>query len=486
MLPMSKQDLMQKVVSLAKRRGLVFPGSEIYGGLANSYDYGPLGVEMLRNIKNHWWQTFVQDREEIYGVDASIIMHPKVWEASGHTESFADAMVECKACNARIRADYLIEESLGEKVEGVQNEKLAGLIEKHNLECPECGAGEFTAPRSFNLLFETSLGSVPEDSSTVYLRGETAQGMFVNYKNVVDSMHPEIPFGLGQIGKAFRNEITLGNFIFRTFEFEQMEIEYFVREENWEVWFERWQEEMMTWIQDLGVPKKDLRWRRHTEDELSHYSKRTEDIEFKFPFGGFKELYGLAYRTDYDLKQHMEFSGEDLHYRDQETGEEFIPHVVEPTFGVSRTMLVLLLSAYQEEEVKGRKRVYLSLDPRIAPYKVAVFPLVSNKPEIMEKAREVYYLLIGGGPAAGENLKVQELSRLGNATALDIGPIAWDDRGNIGKRYYAQDEIGTPWCVTVDYDTLEDNSVTIRDRDTTEQIRVKIPDLRSWFAKRLV
>ncbi len=519
MLPMSKQDLMQKVVSLAKRRGFVFPGSEIYGGLANSYDYGPLGVEMLRNIKNHWWKTFVQNREEIYGVDASIIMHPKVWEASGHTESFTNVFVECKKCQNRLRVDHVLEDALDEVVEGRPLDELSKLLMEVAPVCEECGSEEFTEPKTFNLLFETSLGSVPEESSTVYLRGETAQGMFVNYKNVVDSMHPEIPFGLGQIGKAFRNEVTLGNFIFRTFEFEQMEIEYFVREENWEVWFERWQEDMMAWIQDLGVSKENLRWRRHTEDELSHYSKRTEDIEYKFPFGGFKELYGLAYRTDYDLRQHMEVSGEDLHYRDQETGEEFIPHVVEPTFGVSRTMLVLLLSAYQEEDIKGRKRVYLSLDPRIAPYKVAVFPLVSNKPEIMEKAREVYQILQGNAAGEGNRISPRRSgldpesdrngrqilkqppsprgfgasgvqndgsgSTLVNAAACSIGPVVWDDRGNIGKRYYAQDEIGTPWCVTVDYDTLEDNSVTIRDRDTTEQIRVKITDLCEWFLQRL-
>ncbi|MFW6143517.1 MAG: glycine--tRNA ligase [Patescibacteria group bacterium] len=481
-----ENDLVEKIVALCKRRGFVFPGSEIYGGLANSYAYGPLGVEMLRNIKNLWWSRFVHSEETIYGLDSSIIMHPKIWEASGHIESFDDALVECKECHGRFRADHLVEDQTQEKVEGKAEEELAMLIQEKAVECPDCGATNFTPPRGFNLLFETSLGSVSEESSTVYLRGETAQGMFVNYKNVLDSMHPDLPFGIAQIGKAFRNEITLGNFIFRTFEFEQMEIEYFIREKIWEDVFEEWKKKMMTWLVGLGVEEDNLRWRQHTEDELSHYSQRTEDIEYNFPFGGFKELYGLAYRTDYDLKKHAECSGEDLRFTDSKNGEKLYPHVVEPTFGVSRTLLVLLLEAYQEEGEGKDKRTYLKLDPRLAPYKIAVFPLVSNKPEIVEKARKVYNLLSG-------NLKRGDLSVTASATwdapslqiSSNIGPIAWDDRGNIGKRYYAQDEIGTPWCVTVDYDSLEDEAVTIRDRDTTEQVRIKISDLCDWFVSRI-
>ena len=454
---MSEQNLLEKVVSLCKRRGFVYPNSEIYGGLANAYDYGPLGVELLRNIKNHWWETFVHGREEIYGLDGAIISNPKVWEASGHTTGFNDPLIECRSCHRRIRADHLVEGVLGIKVEGKSPEEIDKVVSENKLKCPFCGSTDLTPTRKFNLLFETSLGSVEEGKNKVYLRGETAQNMFLCFQNVVDSFSPKLPFGLAQIGKAFRNEVTLGNFTFRTFEFEQMEIEYFVREENWEKHFEEWKKEMMGWLVSLGVSENKLRWRRHSEEELSHYSKRTEDIEYDFPFGGFKELYGLAYRTDYDLKQHAEFSGVDLKYRDQETGEEFFPHVVEPTFGVTRTALTVLLDAYSEEE----KRVVLKLKPQLAPYKVAVFPLLANKPELVKKAREVFEDLKSGFH------------------------VVWDERGNIGKRYYSQDEIGTPWCVTIDFDTLKDSTVTVRDRDTTEQERITIPDLKDYFSSKL-
>ena len=437
---MTKQNLLEKVVSLCKRRGFVYPNSEIYGGLANAYDYGPLGVELLRNIKDHWWRTFVHDRENIYGIDGAIVSNPKVWEASGHTESFADSLVECRSCHQRFRVDQL----------------------ENSSKCPECG-GEFTEPRMFSGLFKTFVGAVEDSSSVAYLRPETAQNMFLCFQNVVDSFSPRLPFGIAQIGKAFRNEVTAGQFIFRTLEFEQMEIEYFVREENWEKHFEEWKKEMMSWLVSLGVSEKKLRWRQHMGEELSHYSKRTEDVEYEFPFGGFKELYGLAYRTDYDLKQHSEHSGVDLRYRDQETGEEFFPHVVEPTFGVTRTALTVLLDAYCEEE----KRVVLKLKPQLAPYKVAVFPLLANKPKLVKKAREVF-----------EMLRVET----GHAPSL---PIVWDDRGNIGKRYYSQDEIGTPWCVTIDFDTLKDNTVTVRDRDTTEQERIAVSDLKDHFFSKL-
>ena len=466
---MTEQNLLEKVVSLCKRRGFVYPNSEIYGGLANAYDYGPLGVELLRNIKNSWWKTFVHDRENIYGIDGAIISNPKVWEASGHTTGFNDPLIECRSCHRRIRADHLVEDVLGIKVEGKSLKEIDAVVSENKLKCPSCAGDDLMPTRKFNLLFKTSLGSIEGEKSDVYLRGETAQNMFLCFQNVVDSFSPKLPFGLAQIGKAFRNEVTLGNFTFRTFEFEQMEIEYFVREQGWEKHFEEWKKQMMGWLVSLGVSEDRLRWRCHSQEELSHYSRRTEDIEYDFPFGGFKELYGLAYRTDYDLKQHAEFSGQDLRYRDQETGEEFFPHVVEPTFGVTRTALVVLLDAYCEDPSagSGQARVVLKLNPRLAPYKVAVFPLLANKPELVKKAREVF-----------EMLRVET----GQAPSL---PIVWDDRGNIGKRYYAQDEIGTPWCVTIDFDTLKDDTVTVRDRDTTEQERIAIPDLKNYFSVKL-
>ena len=452
------EKLMEKVVALAKRRGYVYQDAEIYGGLANTYTYGPYGTELLRNIRNRWWHRFVTTRANIFGIEAPIITNPKVWQSSGHTSSFTDAMVECKQCHNRTRADHLIENALPDsKVEGLENEALDTMIKDHHLTCPTCGEFNWTPVRKFNLLFQTHIGIVPESESLAYLRGETAQGMFVNFKPFMDSMSPKLPFGLAQIGKAFRNEITKGNFIFRTLEFEQMEIEYFIKPEEWETTFEDWKKEMWSWITELGVPAEKLRWRTHTPEELSHYSKRTEDVEYEFPFGGFKELYGLAYRTDYDLKNHSEKSGVDLTYFDQESGDRFIPHVIEPTFGINRTMLAVLLSAYREDE----SRVWLALKPSLAPYKVAVFPLLKNKPELVAKAKDVYQHLLGH-----------------MATA-------WDERGNIGKRYYAQDEIGTPWCVTIDFDSLEDNTVTIRDRDTTEQTRINIDELLPILQKRL-
>jgi glycyl-tRNA synthetase len=423
---------MEKIVSLAKRRGFVYPGSEIYGGLANTYDYGPLGVEMLRNIKNLWWQRYVTRRDDIYGVHTSILMNPKVWQASGHVDSFVDPLVECKKCHKRFRLDHLKDKS----------------------KCPECG-GQFTDPRMFQIMFKTHIGATEDRGLPAYLRPETAQGMFVNFKNVLTTERPSLPFGIAQIGKGFRNEITLGNFIFRTLEFDMMEIEYFVAEKDWQKHFEEWKKEMMGWLTDLGIDKKNLRWREHGKDERSHYSKRTEDIEYKFPFD-WGELYGLAYRTDYDLKKHSEKSGEDLRYH-PEKGKPFFPHVVEPTFGVTRTLLVALLDGYQED----KERVLLKLHPKLAPYKVAVFPLLANKPKLIKKAKEIYLKL---------RLKL---------------PTGWDDRGNIGKRYFAQDEIGTPWCITVDFDTLKDDMVTIRDRDTTKQVRVSVSELEEWLKKKL-
>ncbi len=424
---------MDKIVSLCKRRGFIYSGSEIYGGLANTWDYGPLGVELKNNIKSDWWETFIQKREDIYGLDGGILLSPKIWEASGHTSGFIDVLVECRSCHRRFRVDFL---------EGATK-------------CPDCG-GHFTKPKKFVPMFKTLIGPVEKDASLAYLRPETAQAIFVNFKNIINSFHPQLPFGIGQMGKAFRNEITLGNFIFRSLEFEQMEIEYFIKKENWKKYFEEWKKLIENWLVSLGVKKKNLRWRPHGKDELSHYSERTEDLEYKFPFG-FKEVYGLAYRTDFDLRKHAEESGADLSFIDLETKKKFYPHVVEPSFGAERTLLVILLDAYKEE----KERVVLSFSPKIAPYKIAVFPLLANKPKLVKKAKKIF-----------ENLN-------------KYFTVAWDDRGNIGKRYYAQDEIGTPWCVTVDFETLKNETVTVRDRDTMKQTRHKAKELVKHFQKKL-
>jgi len=423
---------LEKIVALSKRRGFVFSGSEIYGGLANTYDYGPLGAEVLKNIKDLWWNRYVVRREEIFGIHTSILMNSKVWEASGHVESFVDPLVECKSCHRRFREDHL----------------------KDKKKCLECN-GELTEPKLFQGMFKTHIGATESKGSAAYLRPETAQGMFVNFKNVVNTQRPSLPFGIAQIGKGFRNEITLGNFIFRTLEFDMMEIEYFVDPKTWEKHFEDWKKEMMKWLSDLGIDNKNLRWREHKKDEQSHYSKRTEDIEYKFPFG-WGELYGLAYRTDYDLKNHSKKSGQDLSFKNEE-GKSFYPHVVEPTYGANRTMLAALLDSYEEE----KERVYLRLSPKIAPFKVAVFPLLANKPKLVKKARNLY-----------ENLASEFSTK-------------WDSRGNIGKRYFAQDEIGTPWCVTVDFDTLKEDTVTVRDRDTTKQDRVSIDKLTKYINNKI-
>lgn len=461
--------LMDKIVSLAKRRGFVFPGSEIYGGLANSYEYGPVGVELKKNIQDAWWNFFVRRRNDMVGLDSSIILHPKVWEASGHTAGFADALIDCKNCKLRTRADHLIEDDAKEKgesilVEGKSTEELDEIIRSRKIVCPSCKKFDWTPVRKFNLLFETNIGIVPESQSKAYLRGETAQGIFVSFKNILDSTRVKLPFGVGQIGKSFRNEITKGNFIFRTLEFEQGEIEYFFDPEKtaWEPLFEEWKKEM--WIfatKMLGVRKENLRWREHGDEERSFYSKRTEDLEYNFPFGGFKELWGIAYRTDYDLTQHTKHSGVDLSYVDSETGRKFIPHVIEPAVGINRLFAMVLLDSYTEEGEGDKKRVYLRLPARLAPYKAAVFPLLSNKPELVEKARLLYTVL----------QKEYE--------------VAWDDRGNIGKRYYYQDEIGTPYCITVDFQTLEDDTVTVRHRDTAHQERMNMSQLGAFLSENI-
>ena len=429
-----KQSRLTKIAALCKKRGFVFPGSEIYGGLANTFDYGPLGVEILRNIKNYWWYEFVQQREDIFGLDGGILLNPRVWQASGHTTGFIDILVECESCHKRFRADHL---------------------PKKTNNCPECG-GKLAKPKKFNTMFKTFVGPVEEETAVIYLRPETAQAIFINFQNIVNSFRPKLPFGIAQIGKAFRNEITLGKFIFRTLEFEQMEIEYFIREEEWQKYFEEWKQLMENWAVKLGVKRELLRWRVHSKEELSHYSKRTEDLEFKFE-GEFKELYGLAYRTDFDLKNHSQYSGKDLRYHDSVSRKRFFPHVVEPSFGVNRTLLAILFSAYDEE----KDRIVLRLNPKIAPYKVAVFPLLANREELVDRAREIY-----------QRLRLKFMT-------------AWDSIGNIGKRYRRQDEIGTPWCVTVDYQTLKDETVTVRDRDTMQQERVKIKELETYFKEKL-
>ncbi|KKU28426.1 MAG: Glycine-tRNA ligase [Candidatus Amesbacteria bacterium GW2011_GWA2_47_11b] len=451
---------MEKIVSLCKRRGFVYPGSEIYGGLANTYDYGPVGVELKRNLQNYWWDFFVNRRDNILGLDTAILMSPKVWEASGHTESFTNVLVDCTSCQYRTRADHLIEDALPKigNVEGKLLPELDKIISDHNILCPKCGKTTWTKSRNFNQLFETQIGIITSGKNTVYLRGELAQGMFVNFKLVLDNFHPKLPFGLAQSGKAFRNEITMGKFTFRTLEFDLAEFEYFVDPDNWEKEFESWKTEMYKFALSLGLGVDKLRWRTHKPEELSHYSKRTEDLEYQFPWG-FKEMWGLAYRTDFDLKNHMAKSGVDLQYTDAISGRKFIPHVVEPTFGLSRLLTIILLNSYWEDTEKNR--VVMRFPYRLAPYKVAVFPLVANKENLVSKARTLYL-----------SLKSQF-------------SCAWDDRGNIGKRYYAQDEIGTPWCVTVDYQTLEDDTVTVRDRDTAQQVRMPVSELDSYFQDQL-
>lgn len=484
-----QNNLMEKIVALAKRRGFIYPGSEIYGGLANTYDYGPMGAELLRNIRNIWWEFFVHEREDIVGLDASLISSYKVWDASGHTQGFSDALIDCKNCKTRMRADHLIEnflegsedflhtfpEKLSDlevqikekllksivagKVEGLSVALLTILVQKLSIHCPNCGKIDWTDVRKFNLLFPVKLGIVEGDQSLAYLRGETAQSIFINFKNILDSTRVKMPFGVAQLGKSFRNEITPGNSIFRTIEFEQGEIEYFFdpEKDEWEKIFNSWKESMWKFAtEELGVNAENLRWRPHTDEERSFYSKRTEDLEYNFPFG-FKELWGLAYRTDYDLSQHQKHSGKDLSVTDPETNKKIVPHVIEPAVGINRLFLMTLLDAYTEDA----ERVFLKLKPSLAPFKVAVFPLLHNKPELVSKAREIY-----------EMLKPEMM-------------VAWDDRGNIGKRYASQDEIGTPYCITVDFDTLKDGDATVRDRDSAKQERVKIADLKDYLTQKI-
>ena len=426
-----KNEKMEAIVSLAKRRGLIYPGSDIYGGLSGTWDFGPLGVALKRNIKNLWWKMFVEDREDMYGVDAAILMNQKVWKASGHVNTFSDPLVECANCKGRFRADQID-------------------VSK----CPDCGKeGTLSAPRQFNMMFQTHVGPVSDEASISYLRPETAQGIFTNYKNIIDSFYPDLPFGVGQQGKAFRNEISPRDFVFRSREFEQMEIEYFVDPKNWEESFEMWRKLVWDWCAVIGLPIESVHEYEVPESDRAHYSKRTVDFEFDFPIGR-EELLGLAYRTDFDLGNIQREAGKSMEYNVKGTNEKFIPHVIEPSFGVERAIMAVLSTAYTEDEVNGEKRIFLKFPENLAPIKYAVSPLLKNKPELVAKAREVYAIL-----------------------KKKYGAVMWDDNGNIGKRYRRQDEIGTPYCVVIDFDTLENDTVTIRDRDTTEQKRVAISDL---------
>ncbi len=486
---MNSQATLEKITAWAKRRGFVYPSSEVYGGLANSYDYGPYGTALKENLKLLWWKNFIQNREDVFGIDSSIILKADIWEASGHTANFADVMVEDKVNHRRHRADHLIEDKLAKilkekgegaidelakkipelnemqikalkhgKADGLQPEMLAQLIVAMNLKSPD--GNELTEPKRFNQLFKTEIGIIAGEKNQAYLRGEIAQGLFMNFKNIVDSMHPKLPFGIGQAGKAFRNEITMGKFTFRTLEFDLMEFEYFFDPESqdWNKLFDFWKQEMEKFAAMIGLNKANLRWREHEDFERSHYSSRTEDLEYEFPWGH-KEMWGLAYRTDYDLKNHQEKSGKDLRYTYPD-GSKLTPHVIEPTFGLSRLMTVICFDAYREEEVNGKLRVFMKFDPKIAPVKVAIFPLQKDE-KLTKLAREIY----------GE-LK-------------DQFACEYDNAGNIGKMYRRQDEIGTPWCVTIDYDSLEDKNVTVRDRDTLKQERIPVTELSTYFTQKL-
>lgn len=434
-----KSNLMEKIVSLAKRRGFIFPGSEIYGGLSGTWDYGPVGSILKKNIKDLWWKDAVQLRDDIVGIDAAIMMNPKAWEASGHTVSFTEPLVECKICHERFRAD--------------KSEEVLDHEKTHKGKKPE-----WTEPRQFNTLVKAYLGVIEGEKSEIFLRGEITNGVSVNFKNVVNSARVKIPFGIAQTGKAFRNEITPGNFTFRSREFEQMEVQFYIKpeEKEGEKWFEYWKKNRMDWYLSLGIKKENLRFRDHASDERAHYARMATDIEYKSPWG-WQEFMGIHHRGDFDLSRHQQFSGEDMSWYDHQTGEKYLPWDIETSAGVDRLLLFLLIDAYREEG----DRVFLKLHTALSPYKAAVFPLLANKPELVKLAREIY-----------DNLRPKFMT-------------TWDDRGNIGKRYYSQDELGTPFCVTVDFDSLEDKKVTVRDRDTMKQERVAIEELGNYFTKKL-
>ncbi len=454
---------MEQIVALAKHRGFVFPGSEVYGGLANTWDYGPLGVELKNNIKRAWWRKFIQESPYNVGLDAAILMNPQAWVASGHVGNFNDPMIDCKNCKARHRADKLIENALGEKgmeviVDGMSFKQMEDLIQEHQIKCPDCEALDYTEIRQFNLMFKTFQGVTESSTNQIYLRPETAQGIFVNFKNVQRTMRKKLPFGIGQIGKSFRNEITPGNFTFRTREFEQMELEFFCKPGEDMKWFEFWRGYCRDWLLSLGIKEESIRLRDHNEDELSHYSNATTDIEYKFPFG-WGELWGIADRTDFDLKQHSEHSGEDFTYIEQETNERYIPYCIEPSLGADRVTLAFLIDAFEEQQLEGDdSRVVLRFHPALAPFKAAVFPLSKKLSEGAEKV----------------------FADLSKHFMVD-----YDEAGSIGKRYRRHDEIGTPFCITYDFDSETDGAVTVRDRDTMEQTRVAIADLPAFLNEKI-
>ncbi len=452
-------NLMEDVMSLCKRRAFVYPGSDIYGGLANTWDYGPYGSQLKKNILDLWWKTFVEDRDDMVGLDSAILMNPRVWEASGHVANFADPLMDCKNCKERVRGDKILEEHLNTTIAGLSNDEIYNKVMDEKITCPKCGKLNWTQPRAFNLMFKTYQGVVEDTAEQIYLRPETAQGIFVNFKNILDSTRLRLPFGVGQYGKSFRNEITPGNFIFRTREFEQMEIEYFVRPEEAATVFDRWVEDYKQFFNTLKIPSEKLRLRFHEKDELSHYSSKTVDFEYDYPFG-WGELMGSAHRGSYDLDQHMKFSGEKLQYRDPQTNEVLTPHVVEPALGLTRTVLIVLLSAYEEQDLEGgEKRTVMHFAPQIAPVQVAVFPLQKQQGEAAHKLYR------------------------------ELKPhfrCEYDEAGAIGKRYRRQDEIGTPFCITMDFDTETDGCVTVRNRDTMKQERVKIEELKEYLKKNLI
>ncbi|MFD0767359.1 glycine--tRNA ligase [Bacillus sp. CGMCC 1.60114] len=453
---------MEQIVNLAKHRGFVFPGSEIYGGLANTWDYGPLGIELKNNVKKAWWKKFIQESPYNVGLDAAILMNPKTWVASGHVGNFNDPMIDCKKCKARHRADKLIEDALDAKgiemiVDGLTFDQMAGLMKEHEVKCPDCGSEDFTEIRQFNLMFKTFQGVTESSTNEIFLRPETAQGIFVNFKNVQRSMRKKLPFGIGQIGKSFRNEITPGNFTFRTREFEQMELEFFCKPGDDLEWFTFWRNTCKNWLLSLGMNEESMRLRDHGEEELSHYSNATTDIEFKFPFG-WGELWGIASRTDFDLNRHMEHSTEDFNYVDPQTNERYVPYCIEPSLGADRVTLAFLCDAYEEEQLENDSRTVLRFHPALAPFKAAILPL-SKK--LSEGAQEVFAEL-----------------------AKDF-MVDFDETGSIGKRYRRQDEIGTPFCITYDFDSVEDKAVTVRDRDTMEQVRMPISELKGFLEKKI-
>ncbi len=454
---------MEKIVGFAKRRGFVFPSSEIYGGFGAVYDYGPYGAELAKNIREAWWKAMVQQNDNIVGLDSSIFMSPKIWEASGHVGGFSDPLSECKKCHSRVRVDHLLEDAGVFADEKMTEEEINGLLveNKEKLRCPKCGGSDFSQAKNFNLLVQSNLGNFTGDwdKEPTYLRGETCQGIYVNYKNVLDSTRVKVPFGIAQVGKAFRNEITARQFIFRKREFEQMEMQMFVHPDDAMDMYEKWRERRWQYYLDLGIKEENLKWHEH--ENLVFYAKAAWDIEYRFPFG-FKELEGIHARGDYDLTQHAKFSGKKLEYRDPKTNEVYVPHIVETSVGVDRTFLAVLTEAYVEEDLGDDKsRTVLKLPKQLSPIKIAVFPLLKNKPKLVEKAREIY-----------DELKMQYMCE-------------FDDNGNVGKRYRRQDEIGTPYCVTVDFDTLETGEVTVRDRDTMEQERVSVDELQDFFTKNL-